>query len=128
MRFSDKAGGHSFGADARGIDFDKRISLLELRNQHLCRLCLHGGVEDDAPFLLGAVDDRLGKNPARHKDEPHQTTSDDLQNIEAHAHAPGLRPDRSLVNGQRISTDGCGWSTSSRVFCKAPRENYIKGL
>src|SRR5262249_53967386 len=128
MRFSDKAGGHSLGADARGIDFDKRISLLELRNQHLRGLCFHGGVEDKLAFFCCAVDDRLGENRARDKDKPHQTGSDDLKDSAAHAHAPWLRPDRSLVNGQRISTDGRGGSTSSRVFSKDLSEYCIKVL
>src|SRR5262249_47711370 len=88
LRFSDKAGGHSLRADPRGIDFDKWISLLELRNQHLRGLCFHGSVEDNLAFLPRAVDDRLGKNPARDKKAPHQTGSDDPKDFEAHAHAP----------------------------------------
>src|SRR5262249_44006015 len=99
-----------------GTAFVKRIFLLELGNQHLRGLCFHGGVEDKPAFFFCAVDDRLGENRARDKDKPHQTGSDDLKDSAAHAHAPWLRPDRSLVNGQRISTDGRGGATSSTRF------------
>ena len=67
LRFGDEAGGHSLGADARGVDFDKWIFFLELGGQPLRRLGFHGGVEDNSAFLLRAVDDRLGVAPPASK-------------------------------------------------------------